>query len=233
MPRTPVILVHGSYHRPAHYEPLVNRLADVAASITVPDIGMLPLSESTPLVQDIVDRAPSPPVVIGHSFGGAVTGALHGVRHMIFLSAWVLDTTETAADLLAKSATGAPSERATADASSEFTAALRISDDGKTAWINPDSAATLFYADCPPETAAKAVALLRPDTAANFTHPPTSAAWKNTPTLYIKTTQDHTWPPPLATEFATRCATLETLTTSHSPYLSAPDRTAAIIGAYL
>jgi pimeloyl-ACP methyl ester carboxylesterase len=227
MSRTPIVLVHGSYHQPAHYEPLAGRLTDVADSVTVPDIGMLPLTESIPLVQDIVDRCPSPPVVVGHSFGGAVAGALHGVRHMVFLSAWVLDVNETAADLLAKAATDDPAT------TSEFTAALRLSPDGSTASIAPEPATTLFYADCPPETAAKAVALLRPDTPQNFTQSPTAAEWKHTPTLYIKTLQDHTWPPSLATEFAHRCTAATTLDTSHSPYLSAPDATARLIGACL
>jgi pimeloyl-ACP methyl ester carboxylesterase len=102
MSTTPVVLIHGSYHQPAHYDELVSRLADDAGGVTVPDVGMLPLTQSIPLVQDIVDQVASPPVVVGHSFGGAVAGALHGVRHIVFLSAWVLDVDETAGALLAK-----------------------------------------------------------------------------------------------------------------------------------
>jgi pimeloyl-ACP methyl ester carboxylesterase len=223
MSTTPVVLVHGSYHQPAHYDELVSRLADDTGGVTVPDVGMLPLTQSIPLVQDIVDQVASPPVVVGHSFGGAVAGALHGVRHIVFLSAWVLDVDETAGALLAK--VGA--DKSAAD--SEFSQALRFSADGSTAWIDSESATRLFYADCPPDAAARAVELLRPDTALNFALSPTAAVWKSIPSLYVATRRDRTWPPSLAGKFAQRCTNVVSIDTGHSPYLSAPDLTASII----
>ncbi|HEX3778374.1 MAG TPA: alpha/beta hydrolase [Pseudonocardiaceae bacterium] len=224
MSSSPIVLVHGSYHQPAHYDELAGRLADLTDSVTVPDIGMLPLTETIALVQDIVDNASSPPVVVGHSFGGAVAGALHGVRHLVFLSGWVLDVDETAGALLAKVSAEDPS------AGSEFSRALRFSEDGSRAWIDPESATSLFYADCPPEVAARAVELLRPDTPLNFTLSPIAAEWRNTPSLYVATRRDRTWPPSLATEFAERCTNVVSIDTGHSPFLSAPDLVAGIIG---
>jgi pimeloyl-ACP methyl ester carboxylesterase len=52
---------------------------------------------------------------------------------------------------------------------------------------------------------------------------------KCTPSLYIATRHDHTWPPSLADKFAQRCANVVSIDTGHSPYLSAPDLTASII----
>lgn len=98
-----------------------------------------------------------------------------------------------------------------------------------TAWIDPESATSLFYADCPPDAAARAVELVRPDTALNFALSPTAAEWKCTPSLYIATRRDRTWPPSLADKFAQRCTNVVSLDTGHSPYLSAPDLTASII----
>jgi pimeloyl-ACP methyl ester carboxylesterase len=174
---TPVVLVHGSYHQPAHYEELVSRLADAGSSVTVPDIGLLPLTDSIALVQGIVDQADSPPVVVGHSFGGAVAGALRGVRQVVFLSGWVLDTNETAAGWLARAEADDPG------AGAEFTRALRFSPDGSRAWIDPPAAASFFYADCPPAVAARAAGLLRTDTVPNFGLSPGAAEWKTTPSL--------------------------------------------------
>jgi pimeloyl-ACP methyl ester carboxylesterase len=218
MPSTPIVLVHGSYHQPAHYDDLVSRLGRVI----VPDIGMLPLTESIPLVQKIVDQAGAPPIVVGHSFGGAVAGALRGVRHIVFLSAWVLDTGETANAMLAEAGADDP-------AGSAFARALRFSADGASASIDPASAADLFYADCPPAAAERAIGLLRPDTLANFGLSPTPAEWRRTPSLYVRTLRDRTWPPALAAEFAGRCTDVVDIDTGHSPYLSAPDLTADII----
>ncbi|SEP51134.1 alpha/beta hydrolase [Amycolatopsis saalfeldensis] len=223
MPDTPIVLVHGSYHQPAHYTPLVSRLTEIAGSVSVPDIGLLPLPESIKLVQDIVDRAAAPPVVVGHSFGGAVAGSLRGVRRMVFLSGWVLDVDETAVGWLAEDPAGG----------SEFAQALRFSEDGAQARIDPGAATSLFYADCPPDVAAHAVELLRPDTVLNFQLSPTAAEWKHTPSLYVATRRDRTWPPALVTEFSRRCTETVTVDTGHSPYLSAPDRIAGIIGECL
>ena len=221
MSNTPVILVHGSYHQPAHYDELVGRLAGDSVGVTVPDVGMLPLTESIPLVQRIVDEAAEPPVVVGHSFGGAVVGALRGVRRLVFLSGWVLDVDETAGGCLA----GVDDPGAGA----EFARALRFAEDGSSAWIEPELATDLFYADCSPEVAARAVELLRPDAPSNFSLSPNAAEWKVTPSLYIATRRDHTWPPTLAAEFAGRCTDVVSVDTGHSPFLSAPDRTAGII----
>jgi pimeloyl-ACP methyl ester carboxylesterase len=219
----PIVLVHGSYHQPAHYDALASRLAALTDSVTVPDIGMLPLTESITLVQDIVDKATAPPVVVGHSFGGAVVGTLHGVRHMVFLSGWVLDVGETAGALLANVSAEDPT------AGAEFSQALRFSPDGSSAWIDPEAATSLFYADCSPEVTARAVELLRPDTTLNFTLSPTAAEWKTTPSRYVATRHDRTWPPSLAEEFARRCTDVVSVDTGHSPFLCAPDRTADII----
>jgi pimeloyl-ACP methyl ester carboxylesterase len=223
MSSSPIVLVHGSYHQPAHYDELASRLADLTDSVTVPDIGMLPLMDSIALVQDIVDNASSPPVVVGHSFGGAVAGALHGMRHVVFLSGWVLDVDETAGALLAKVTADDPT------AGSEFMQALRFSADGSRAWIDPESATSLLYADCPPEVAARAVELLRPDTPLNFSLSPIAAEWRNTPSLYVATRRDRTWPQPLAAEFAQRCRNVVSIDTAHSPFLSAPDLVAGLI----
>lgn len=219
MTSTPIVLVHGSYHQPAHYQALVDRLSRFTDRVVVPDIGMLPLPESTALVQEVIDGLGAPPVVVGHSFGGAVAGALRGVRQVVFLSGWVLDMGETAQGRLAASA---------AD-DSEFARALRFSEDGSRAWIDPALATSLFYADCPPHVAVRAVRLLRADTPLNFNLSPTVAHWRTTPTLYVTTSKDRTWPPDLAAEFAARCEKVVTIDTGHSPFLSAPDLCAAII----
>jgi pimeloyl-ACP methyl ester carboxylesterase len=145
------------------------------------------------------------------------------VRQVVFLSGWVLDTNETAAGWLARAEADDPG------AGAEFTRALRFSPDGSRAWIDPPAAASFFYADCPPAVAARAAGLLRTDTVPNFGLSPGAAEWKTTPSLYVATRRDRTWPPSLVTEFARRCRDSVTIDTGHSPYLSAPDLTASII----
>ena len=213
-----VVIVHGSYHRPAHYDALADRLRDRGHDVAVPDIGGLELPKSTALLQEVVDRLPEPPVVVGHSFGGAVAGALRGAQRMVFLCAWVLEVGETCGDLLRDVVGG-----------EAFVRALRPTPDGERFTIDADAAGPLFYADCEPADAARAIGLLRPDTAANFGLAPTAALWHDTPSLYVRATADRTWPVGLQERFAGRCARTVAVDSSHSPFLSRPDRIADLI----
>ncbi len=217
----PIVIVHGASHRPAHYDALADRLRARGAHVVVPDVGGLPLPESTRRLQAVVDDLVHPPIVVGHSFGGAAAGALVGAAHMVFLTAWVLDVAETCA-LLLHGAGGRGGGEA-------FMTALRPSADGSLFTIDPAQAIDLFYADCSPCDAERAVGLLRADIAANFDLAPTAAYWHDTPSTYVIATQDRTWPAALPPIFAARCTRTVRMPTSHSPFLSRPDEITDLI----
>lgn len=210
----PLILVHGSYHRPAHYEPLLRLLRKYTDTVVAPDIGQLPLQDATAAVQRIVDELPEPPVIVAHSFGGATGGALHGIAQLIFLSAFVLDTGESANDVLAL--TDIPG------AAEQFLAALRPSADATMCAIDPDMAGDLFFNGCDPALVRRGIELLRPDLAANFAATPAAAEWRNTPSLYVRARHDHTWPPSLPPVLAGRCTESVEINSGHAPFLSHP-----------
>jgi pimeloyl-ACP methyl ester carboxylesterase len=223
----PVIIIHGSYHQPEHYEPLTRLLRQATDTVVVPDIGQLPLAESTAMVQEIVAALAEPPVVVAHSFGGAVGGALHGVAQLVFLSAFVLDEDETAVSVLQPAAAEDPGGAAA------FMAALRPSADGRLLSIDPERAGDLFFNGCQPEAVRRGVELLRPDIAANFDAAPTAAEWRHVPSLYVRTSRDHTWPAPLPPMLASRCTRSTTIAAGHSPYISHPGAVAELVRACL
>lgn len=210
-----VVIVHGAWHQPAHYELLAEHLRECGAEVTVPDVGMRPLKDRTAIVQAVVDDQAEPPIVVAHSYGGASGGSVRGAAHIVFLTAWVLDVGETGGGWLEHMASQNPGPQ-------NVEAAMRLSADGLASSIDPDQAVDLFYADCSPSVAAWAVNLLRPDLLANFAASPEHAAWHSTPTSYILATEDRTWPAGLDDLFATRCSQRTSLPTSHSPFLSRP-----------
>lgn len=221
----PLILVHGSYHRPAHYEPLVDLLRAHTGTVIVPDIGQLPLVDATAAVQAIVDELPEPPVVVAHSFGGAVGGALHGISQLVFLAAFVLDTGQSANDVLALT-----DELGVA---AQFMAALRPSADGTMFAIDPDMAGDLFFNGCEPDRVRRGIELLRPDLAANFAATPAAAEWRNTPSLYIRARHDRTWPPALPPVLAGRCTESVEIGSGHAPFVSHPVELAGLISPFI
>lgn len=221
----PLILIHGSYHQPGHYEPLTRLLREHTDTVVVPDIGQTPLAEGTAAIQEIVDGFSEPPVVIAHSFGGATGGALRGVAQLVFLAAFVLDVDETATGLLALAddpETGAA-----------FMAALRPSADGTTLSIDPDLAGDLLFNGCDPEAVRRGVELLRPDLAANFGATPVAAEWHHTPSLYIRTREDRTWPVSLPPMLAARCTESVEIASGHSPFLSQPAEVVELVRQFL
>ncbi len=70
----PLIILHGAWHQPAHFEGLVERLRSQGVEVAVPDLAGHSLAQSTQLVQDLVDQSTQEPVVLAHSFGGVTSG---------------------------------------------------------------------------------------------------------------------------------------------------------------
>ncbi|ONI83176.1 hypothetical protein ALI144C_16895 [Actinosynnema sp. ALI-1.44] len=213
---TDVIILHGAWHQPAHYEDLAWLLRSQGLSVEVPDLYQLSLHESTTLVEDIVAASGQPPLVLGHSFGGVTAGTVRGAAGLVFLTSWILDVGESPAQLLdeVERATGAPAE-----------GLLGVPDSNGWLRLDPDDARKKLYGDVDERLAARAVQLLRPEPLSIFRATPTRVSWHDTPSVYIAGREDRTIAAPLVERFAARCTTTETWETMHSPFLS---QTAAV-----
>ncbi|GAB7045858.1 alpha/beta hydrolase [Catenuloplanes indicus] len=217
-----VIILHGAWHQPAHYDGLAARLRAGGDTVHVPDIGGLPPAEATGTAQALVDAATEPPLVLAHSFGGVTAGHLDRVGAFVFLHAWVLDVGETPQRLIEKAVaeTGAP----------PVLLPTTPEPDGRLS-LEPRGARAGLYADCTEDDTRRAVALLRPESPAIFGAEARRAAWTGTPSAYVDGTADLSIMPALRSLFASRCTTVTSLPTSHSSYLSAPDEIVRICRA--
>ena len=217
---TDVIILHGAWHQPAHYDDLVGLLRARDLSVEVPDLYELSLEDSAGLVEDIVATSERPPLVVGHSFGGAAAGMVRGAAALIFLAGWVLDVGESPAQLLAEveTETGVPARGPLAAPDSDGRLRLDTAD-----------ARTSLYGDVDEPAAARALELLRPEPPSLFGATPSRVSWRDIPTLYIAGRDDRALPAPLASRFTARCTMSQTWKTSHSPYLSDPIAVAGLI----
>ncbi|WP_433654122.1 alpha/beta fold hydrolase [Nocardia sp. CA-128927] len=214
---TDVIILHGAWHQPAHYDDLAALLRSRDSSVEVPDLYELSLEDSTALVEDIVAGSTRPPLVLGHSFGGVTAGTVRGAAGLIFLTSWLLDVGESPAQLLE-------------EVGPETGAGLVVvpDSDGKL-HLDPADARKNLYGDVEESAAARAIELLRPEPPSIFGTTPTRVSWHDTPTIYIAGRDDHTIPGQLISRFAARCETSETWETSHSPYLSRAEAVADLV----
>jgi alpha-beta hydrolase superfamily lysophospholipase len=90
MPKPVIVIVPGAWHRPKHYQKLINALADVgyeAVGVTLPSVDSSPplpswdqdAAETRRVIMEYLD-AGKDVILIGHSFGGvAMSEAVKGL----------------------------------------------------------------------------------------------------------------------------------------------------------
>ncbi|OXM42700.1 alpha/beta hydrolase [Amycolatopsis alba] len=216
----PLIILHGSWHQPAHFDDVAERLRREGAEVTVPDVGARPIAEITRTVQEIVDGSAEPPVVLAHSYGGVIAGGLQGVAHLILLAAIVSEPGETAQYWI---------DRVKEETGREPEPLPLIFDDKGMTHLDHAVVREAMYADCSDAVVERATALLRPEPVSIFTESPTGASWKDTPNTYIVCSEDRALAPEMVAHFAARCQTTVTWRASHSPYLSRPVELATLV----
>ncbi|MEO6087167.1 MAG: alpha/beta hydrolase [Umezawaea sp.] len=208
------VLVHGLYHQPAHFTALATLLRARGVTVAVPALHRGSLAADTRAVQAVVDTLPTPPLALGHSYGGSVITGLTGVTGLVYLAAFVPDEGESAASL--------------GGATADLRAAVLPAENGGTR-IDPHLAPALFYGDCTPAVAIHAAAQLRAQAPGCGRGVPDRQAWRHVPSTYVVCTRDRAIDPAVQRAMADRCTTALDWPTSHSPYLSRPADLAALI----
>ncbi|MFD6228858.1 alpha/beta fold hydrolase [Streptomyces sp. NPDC060232] len=209
-----VVLVHGLYHRPEHFDGLAELLRTAGTEVVVPELHRGSLSADTAAVQAAVDALAEPPLVLGHSYGGSVITGVRGAGHLVYLAAFVPDAGESAAGL--------------GGASRQLRNAIESEPDGSTR-MHPGRAVDVLYGDCPEPLAARAVGLLRAQAPGCGRGVPERQSWKHVPSTYVICAQDRAIDPVLQRRMASRCPDVREWQTGHSPFVGRPGLIAALL----
>lgn len=211
-----VVLVHGLWHEPRHFAEVAAGLRRAGAEVAVPELHRGSLRADTEAVQRVVDAMTAAPVVLGHSYGGCVVTGLTRAARLVYVAAFVPAETESAASL------GGPSGL--------LDAVVVRRPDGSTE-LDPTRVIDAMYADCPPDVAAEAVSLLRPQARGHAGARPQRIAWREIPSTYVVCDADRAVDPAVQRRMAARCGTTLTWPTGHSPYLSRPQQVIDLLTA--
>ena len=222
-PRT-VVLVHGAWHGAWCWAPLERELDALGiphVTVDNPSVAGAPadLAADADNVLRTLDMIDGPVLLVGHSYGGAVitdAGVHPKVEHLVYISAFVLDAGESVMD---NKLTGGEGMRL----------GEGISFDGDVLGFDASRAVEFFFHDCSETDADAAVARLRPMSLAAMGGVPRAIAWRERPATYIVCTDDRALPVALQRSNAKRVANSVELDASHSPFLSQPAATAAIL----
>jgi pimeloyl-ACP methyl ester carboxylesterase len=231
-----VVLVHGAWHGAWCWATLQSRLDDrgiASIAIDLPGHGAstLPLGDlhgDAAHVVQVIDRVIAQYdrdiVLVGHSYGGAVItqAALDAsrVRHLVYLTAFALETGESVVSLLASLP--------------QIEVALtsgKLRRDNDTSLVNPSIAQQAFYGCCADGVVTAAMQRLGPQPLAAMVQPVTGSPRPGIASTYVCCELDGAIALEHQHHMAQRCDHVTSLRTDHSPFASMPDATADIIEA--
>jgi pimeloyl-ACP methyl ester carboxylesterase len=214
-----VVLVHGAWHGAWCWDEVVGRLAGGGLAVVAVDLPSVAsggdLYDDARAVRAVLDDTPGDKVVVGHSYGGIViteaAAGADGVRHLLYLTAFMLDEGQSLADVAGR----------------EPPAWQIPAPDGKTLTVeNPQQ---VFYNTCTPEVADAAAARLRPHPVVSLVQPVRSVAWREVPSTYVICDQDNAIPVPAQEAMSAHAGTTHRMDSDHSPFLTDPDAVAALV----
>jgi pimeloyl-ACP methyl ester carboxylesterase len=216
---THFVLVHGAFHGPWCFDPLVEVLQAAGDRCTTPELPLTSLAADAAVVSETLGRVDGPVVLLGHSYGGAVVtvaGNHPAVSRLVLLAALAPDAGE--------GVNGGP-----VDVDSDFVTALRPSADGRLE-VDPARAARLFYPDAEPRAAAAAAAKLRAGATGLPGERIERAAWRLRPTTYVVCAGDPIILPASQRALAARTgASVREIGGDHSPFLARPAELAKLL----
>lgn len=223
--RPTLLLVHGAWHGAWCWEPLSDVLRSRGWAVRVMDLPTVHAPHKSDLgMQDDADAVSAaiaavegPVVVVAHSYGGVPTtqaADAPDVRHIVFVSAFVLDEGESLLD-------------AVGGVEPDW---WHIDGPLATAGDERQTPQQLFYGDVDAATAQAASEALTSQAARSFRDRVDRVAWRGKPTTFVITEQDAIFPVAGQEALAARAGSrVERLDSSHSPFLSQPEALADII----
>ena len=219
--KTNILLVHGAWADGSCWAKVIPLLQAKGLNVIAAQIPLTSLEDDIAVTRRLLGMLPSPTVLVGHSYGGAViTGAATGiesVKSLVYIAGFGLDEGESLASL---SQQGPPSAGSTAIGP----------DNNGYLWIDRVRFHEAFVADATATEAAVMAAVQKPLAVAAFASVCGTPAWKSRPSWYLECTQDQMIPLPAQGFMAKRMgATVRTVAASHAAFIAQPAEVAEII----
>jgi pimeloyl-ACP methyl ester carboxylesterase len=229
-----VVLVHGAWADASSWSGEVASLQAAGYDVRAIANPLRDLVTDSEYVADFVKNLPSPVVLVGHSYGGAVitnaAAQLGNVKALVYVDAFAPAPGETARQL-----TGADSIMATVPPARLFDATSYpgAPSGASELYLKEDIFVHNFANDLPGSQARRLWASQRGSSTAAFNTPSQAAAWKTIPSWFFISTGDQIITPASEFAMARRANSLTTVFHggSHLTLISHPEAVTAVIGS--
>jgi pimeloyl-ACP methyl ester carboxylesterase len=223
MSKVNIVLVHGAWADGSCWSKVILALETKGYTVTAAQIPLTSLEEDIKVTRRLLDQQSGQTVLVGHSYGGAViTGAgsaSANVKALVYITAFGLDEGESLESVAKQGPPPAGALAVQPDANGFL-------------WINRAKFHEVFAGGATADEAAVMAAVQKPLSVVSFADKQGAPAWKTIPSWYLVCTDDQMIPPPAQELFAKRMnATVDSVKSSHTPFVTHPDKVAAIIAA--
>jgi pimeloyl-ACP methyl ester carboxylesterase len=211
-----IVLVHGVWVDGSSWSKVIPLLQNAGHKVIAVQLPLQSLSDDVATVKRAIDLVGGPVILVGHSYGGfVITNAAYNnpnVKGLVYIAAF------------------APNEGQSLSNFVDTTKLPKVVDSGGFIYINPDNFRQLFAQDIDPAETKVMAATQKPANPAIFTEKSGPPAWKQIPSWYQVSENDHAIPPDAERMFAKQInATTILLTSSHVSPVSHPNEVAQLI----
>ncbi len=223
MSKANLVLVHGAWADGSCWSKVILALEEKGYTVTAAQIPLTSLEADVEVTRRLIDQQSGPTVLVGHSYGGAVItgagGASPNVKALVYITAFGLDEGESLESVAKQGPPPAGAAAVQPDANGFL-------------WIDRAKFHDVFAGGASADEAAVMAAVQKPLSVVSFADKQGAPAWKTIASWYLVCTDDQMIPPPAQEFFAKRMnATVGSVKSSHTPFVTHPDKVAEIIAS--
>ncbi len=221
---TSIVLVHGAGYDGSSWSKVIPILTDSGHEVVAAQLSLYSLKDDIDTVKRAIERVGGPTILVGHSYGGEViTNAGYNnpnVTGLVYIAAIAPNEGETGNDFF---------QQLPAESSRMFNESVAFDSKGFLYTI-PEKLHDLIAQDVDEVESDILAVVQKPLNQSIFAEKSGPPAWKQLPTWYQISENDHAIPPDIQRNYAERInATILSLNSSHSSLISHPDEIAEFI----
>lgn len=216
-----IVLVHAAWADGSSWNKVIPRLQETGLRVKAVQIPLTSLADDVTTLERVLRGVEGPVLLVGHSYGGAVTTAAGAqnanVRALVYVAAMAPDEGETVGELLHRAPPHAEAPRLAPDADGFL-------------WLPAGAFAKAVAPDSSPDETALMEATQKPISLKCLAEPMSPPAWREKPSWFLIAEKDRMISPATQRMMAERMqARIHSVDADHTPLTSSPSAVVRVI----
>jgi pimeloyl-ACP methyl ester carboxylesterase len=214
-----IVLVHGTWVDGSSWSKVIPILQNAGHKVIAVQLPLHSLADDVATVKRAIDLVGAPVILVGHSYGGfVITNAAYNnpsVKGLVYIAAFAPNEGQSLSNFVDVT---------------KFPKGFLVRDSGGFIYVNPEMFRQAFAQDADPAQVKVLTATQKPYNQSILAEKSGPPAWKQIPSWYQISENDHAIPPDAERMFAKQInATTISIPSSHASPLSHPNEVAQLI----